>query len=134
MEEKIICKSCGEKISGTYVNLGFSCTAALNCSKCESILFISDYDDVWNKYPKLKEAKFEPHNRHLLPYWNAIELEYENCDCGGSFNFMNPPRCPLCKGSLGRYTYEDKPILKQWDRYSFVCGKTYKGEEHKKQS
>nr|CAP48346.1 putative integron gene cassette protein [uncultured bacterium] len=40
--------------------------------------------------------------------------------CGGTFQFMAPPQCPICNDLLRGDCYEDKPVLKERDGYVFV--------------
>jgi hypothetical protein len=66
----------------------------------------------------------------LLPFWQRAEALFRPCPCGGSFRFMNPPRCPLCKGLLYGDCYEDKPILRMRAGYVFVTTDSINAEQH----
>jgi hypothetical protein len=73
-------------------------------------------------WPNLQagDKGWEPWNRHLLPIFEEIEALFIKCTCGGSFRYMNPPRCPKCNEFLDGHGYEDKPILRERSKYVFV--------------
>jgi hypothetical protein len=124
-----LCQSCGNYIKGKSYHLGFSNLIDFYCSNCEAVLLIGTYDLKLESFQKLKERPFETFNRHEIPYWDQIATFFTNCECGGNFAYLNPPRCPKCKGLLRGNCYEDKPILKDRDGYVFVCGKSYSGKD-----
>ena len=74
------------------------------------------------KRPNLKAGDngWEYYDRHLLPVYTKVEGLFMPCRCGGHFGYMNPPRCPKCLKYLMGDCYEDKPILKERDKYVFV--------------
>ena len=63
---------------------------------------------------------WQEYGRHSLPIYERIEELFKPCECGGVFRYMNPPRCPRCRGLLRGDLYEDKPVLKSRDGYVFV--------------
>ena len=126
-KETATCQSCGKDIAGEIYHLGFSNMEALYCSSCPKVLLLSDFELIENRniiWPHLKanDEGWQYYDRHLLPVYSQIEKLFKDCNCGGRFGFMNPPRCPKCSDLLRGNCYEDKPILKQRDRYIFVCG------------
>jgi hypothetical protein len=124
-----LCQSCGSYIQGNSYHLGFSNLDAFYCSKCEAALLIEGYHLNLEHLQAVKQKPFEYFNRHEIPYWNQVATLFSKCECGGDFAYLNPPRCPKCKGFLRGNCYEDKPILKQRDGYVFVCGKSYSSKD-----
>jgi hypothetical protein len=60
-----------------------------------------------------------------------VDSALPKCQCGGSFAYMNPPRCPKCAGLVFGAVYEGKPVLKAREGYTFVSRKTYKMDDLK---
>ena len=129
------CKSCGGTVSCEMYHLGFSEMQALYCSSCSKVLLLHDFTLFERNgihCPPLEASApaFKPYTRHILPFFQQAEALFKPCPCGGSFRFMNPPRCPLCKGLLLGDCYEDKPIFKLRDWYVFICSGSISAEEH----
>jgi hypothetical protein len=117
------CVTCGTAIPCGSFHTGFSDMDVLCCSKCERALLMSRWDTFLS--PESSEMPaFEEYNRYYIPGWKRIEELLKPCPCGGRFAFLNSPRCPLCHGLLCGDMYEDKPILKEVDRYPIICGPT----------
>lgn len=119
------CQSCNAQIEGNMIHLGFSDMQALYCSSCPCVLLLKDWTLLEKhgiSWPHLQagDKGWQPWDRHLLPIYQKIEALFIPCSCGGTFRFMNSPRCPKCKGLLRGDVYEDKPILKERDLYAFV--------------
>ena len=119
------CEACGETVSGEIYHLGFSDMDALYCSSCPKVLLLRDRSLLENL--DIERLKLEPgdpgwqeYGRHSLPVYAKIENLFNPCECGGVFRYMNPPRCPKCRGLLRGDLYEDKPVLKSRDGYVFV--------------
>lgn len=127
----LTCQSCDRKVHGELYHLGFSDMEALYCSACPSVLLLKDPQLLEVRGVSLVDiGKFEFYNRHLLPYFARVEALFAPCACGGRYAYMNPPRCPWCKGLMRGDCYEDKPILKQRDGYVFVCGGSVEDAHH----
>jgi len=62
--------------------------------------------------------------RWKLPYWRRVEDRIPPCACGGSFGYLNPPRCPKCHGAIAGDVFEGKPALKETSLYFFDFGKS----------
>ena len=119
------CSACGQAVAGKLYHFGFSSMRALYCSDCPRVLLLKHWD-ILNRHgivwPGLEAGSpgFERYCRHLLPVFARIEELFSPCACGGHYRYMNPPRCPQCRGLLRGDLYEDKPILKLNDGYVFV--------------
>ncbi|HVZ15974.1 MAG TPA: hypothetical protein VG897_02570 [Terriglobales bacterium] len=123
IHREVVCAACGTAISSGSFHTGFSDMDVLYCSQCERALLLSRWDAFLG--PEHNEIpRFQEHNRHYLSKWKQIEELLKPCPCGGRFAFLNSPRCPLCHGLLCGDMYEDKPILKEVDRYPIICGPT----------
>jgi hypothetical protein len=126
----LICQSCSHPVECDSFNTGMSMTDILYCSQCESTLLLQ-----WARLPPSLAHLFSPptsgwleFNRHLIPYWNEVESHLNPCDCGGIYAFLNSPRCPHCRQLLLGDLYQDKPILKELDRYPLIPGPTISSE------
>ncbi len=119
-----LCHSCGGFVSGTVAHLGFSNLDAMYCSKCEGVLYISQYSlDVTDIFSE--SCPREEYSMEYVPVWTKFEALFAPCPCGGKFKMLNPPRCPKCHDFiLGDY-YNGKPIYKLRDKYSFQSGKSF---------
>lgn len=67
----------------------------LYCDRDSTVLVFSSYDPVYERlvgdvHPWMLD----------LDQRAEVEKHLISCRCGGSFLFENPPRCPLCGGSL----------------------------------
>ena len=124
-DHKATCQSCKSEVNGQLYHLGFSDMQALYCSSCPSVLLLKDPDLLVRHgiaWPNLAphDLGFQFYGRHLLPVYATIESLFNPCSCGGTFQFMAPPRCPICNDLLRGDCYEDKPVLKERDGYVFV--------------
>lgn len=124
-----LCQNCGSYIKGKSYHLGFSNLLCFYCSECEAALLIDTYLPELGNPQKIEQKPFEIFSRHEIPYWNQVKTLFNGCKCGGSFAYLNPPRCPKCKGLLRGNCYEDKPVLKDRDGYTFVSGESYSSKD-----
>ena len=128
-EHTATCQSCHAEVHGQIYHLGFSNMQALYCSACPNVLLLKDPELPMRRgirWPNLAphDPGFQFYGRHLLPVYAAIEDLFNPCPCGGTYQFMAPPRCPKCNGLLRGDCYEDKPVLKERDGYVFVSTKS----------
>jgi hypothetical protein len=107
-----ICAVCSATVSCVIHHLGFSDMDAVYCSMCPKVLLLDDRPKNDTQFPNLVagDEGWKEFDRHLLPYFLETEKQFPLCSCGGSFKFMNPPRCPKCFGFILGEEYEDKPI------------------------
>jgi hypothetical protein len=115
------CKTCGVEleVKGKY-HAGFSDLGFLYCDKDTTVLTFSSYD------PQYQEIVGRIHPWVLA--WDGkmgelrrVESRLRKCPCGGSFSFLNPLRCPVCRGAFSG------PISD--DIYFVILGKRIDGEK-----
>jgi hypothetical protein len=105
------CRHCHTLVVVGGFHAGFSDSDPLYCSRCENSLIIKRWD-CFLPAPPPSYSNTQDYARELLPYWTAIEATLAGCPCGGTFRFLNSPRCPKCHDLLLGDLYQDKPILK----------------------
>lgn len=118
------CEKCKKSIDGEIYHLGFSNIEAVYCSSCPNVLLIEDQDFFSNNgvdFPNLVagDKGWQEYNKHLLPYYKKAEKLFPKCECGGSFQFMAPPRCANCNEYLSGNGYDNKPYYRN-HKYVFV--------------
>lgn len=121
------CINCGRFVRARSYHLGFSDLLALYCSSCEGVLLVGtdvDYRDLLPPRDRLSQGDY---GSWELPYWQTIERLFAPCPCGGSFGYLNPPRCPHCHAPIAGDVFAGKVALKQRERYCFLSGKQVDG-------
>ena len=119
------CQCCNETIEGHRYHGGFSDIHSIHCSRCEASLWLCG-DSCEPKFPNTSNIMTSDYGREWLPYWDEFDSKLPKCKCGGTFNQMNSPRCPKCKGLIFGELYEGKPVYRARDIRVFDFGKTYK--------
>lgn len=122
------CECCGTSVEGELYHVGFSDMEALYCERCPNVLLIKDqnfYKKIGVEFPNLVagDKGWEEYNRHLLPYFEAVERHLPLCPCGSHFKYMAAPRCPKCHDYMFGRGYEDKPVLRN-ARHVFVSSES----------
>lgn len=123
------CLDCQRSIPAKLLHLGFSDTLALYCSRCEAVLLIDLFNTNLRDLFPPRQIPQGDYGVWEIPYWEKIEALFHACPCGGHFGYLNPPRCPACKGFIVGNLYEGKPAKKAIDGYAYVTGLAYTAEE-----
>ena len=118
------CKSCSSEVEGELYHLGFSDMESVYCSSCPNVLLIKDRDFFERngvEIPRLLagDSGWMEYDKHLLPYYEKAEKLLPDCECGGDFKFMAPPRCPKCNNYLSGKDYDNKPYYRN-NKHAFV--------------
>ncbi len=95
------------------------------CGGCESVLLLGDFDIDLSGMPERPKLPRGDYGRSDIPFWTAVEELFLQCPCGGRFRYLNPPKCPKCKGLLLGNCFEGKPALKQTEGYVFASGRIF---------
>ena len=90
------CEKCGttHEVKG-YYHSGFSSLFYLYCSQDPTVLTIDEYDSQIWRILKSTGSSFLGDEEQAL-----VENQLINCECGGTFSFSNPLRCPECRDIL----------------------------------
>ena len=132
--EVALCKCCNKFVSGTHLHLGFSNLMALYCSRCEGVL-LDEYGDIeTSDLPERQKLPKGDYGKSDMAYWIKYGDLFKPCPCGGTFDYLNSPRCPKCKGLLFGDLFKDKPALKEQNGYVFMSGPSFRAKEMIKDS
>jgi hypothetical protein len=124
---KLLCQSCGTLVPFKAYHIGFSSFYPLYCDSCPDVLLLEDY--LRFPYGSCTNSPSENAGKNWLPGIHKVDSTLPKCKCGGSFAYMNPPRCPHCLGLVQGDLYAGKPVMKGRDRYTFVSRQTFKIDE-----
>jgi hypothetical protein len=119
------CVHCRRFVRGQQYHLGFSDLLVLYCSGCEGALLMRGTVAYGDLLPPSDHLPQGDHENWQLPYWRAVESLFLPCPCGGSFGYLNPPRCPYCRAPVAGDIFEGKVVLKQREGYCFLAGEQF---------
>jgi hypothetical protein len=110
-------------------HVGFSDIVQLYCATCEGVLLVDLYHPALSDLHSWAEQNAKGFGFAPADLWREFEARFRPCPCGGRFAYLNPPRCPHCRGLLRGDCYAGEPTRKVQDGYVFVPGASFTGRE-----